>query len=90
MKPLLWTLGLTVLLSGCSLKKTVLVRPVAGGKPIETVFTSGLFASGGDVTATFPDGSTATGRWSKLSGTAVQSVFVTTPFGPISALRVCE
>jgi hypothetical protein len=35
-----------MLLPGCAVKKTIMVLPLDGGQPIETIFTSGMFRDG--------------------------------------------
>jgi hypothetical protein len=60
--------------------------PVAGGEVVIVEFTSGLFASGGDVIAHFPEGVVLRGRWSVVDeGADLGLVTVFTPNGPVTA-----
>lgn len=84
-------LSSVLITAACATSRTVILRPVAGGQPLDTVFHTGWFATGGEVEVTFPNGETATGRWSSVnSGTDLGSIFVQTPSGPVSALSVAS
>lgn len=80
-----------ILGAGCALKKTVMMMPLDGGAPIETIFTSGVFATGGDVAGRLVDGRTVAGRWSQVDdGTDLGLVAVATPRGPITATALTQ
>ena len=47
-------LVMALLAAACALRKEFLILPLDGGEPVEVVFTSGLFASGGMLKGSSP------------------------------------
>ena len=66
--------------------RDIRMLPTDGGAPLHATMSGGVFSSSGPTEATLADGTIARGTWTRLtSGANLETFFVTTPRGVITA-----